>query len=734
MEKKKIKKVAAKIEKERIEFKKLFIQNPNYFGTLSELKIKPVKLIKTNTKYEELGCIGFHTERNLIEAVLDVKLSSGYKGDLCSQGSFEYVRFFVDWDGDGFFNDPQDDVGITCVNVHDITEDSKVCLDKTKPISYAVNIKIDTKKRPCTLPHLLKVRAILSWEVPPTEGNPNYIPVWGNVVDRWIQIKPSRLFLKDVVKIADLKGLKLEPEMLDLDLPISKATALSPDKLKEIYKGKDVPEHRFNFMEIKKIAEVIKLDPSLMIKYKQETKFSKITNDIKVVLAQKPNTKYEKLHCVGLNYDLDKLVATVTIKLPYGYNGNLCTGGSHEHVGFWIYVYDQIEQMCSWRYLGTSVVNVHDIAGIPDEGLQYSVSLPVDFSNYWDDCGKPRVLKVRAILSWQTPPPTDDPDYNPVWGNKVDALLQLKPRPKIVPGGQKPFIWSIGNMVVESISGNPHTVLMSTIGIGYANGPSKGEGFNAVESPFGGTIAITGTITNPPDDPAESEKMLYKVQYKKSGETVWHDIADGFRIWIRLNGVPSGYIDQTVDDNGYFKYQKDLTLPIRCEVDDDVLAIWRAGAKEDGLYEIRVLLFKPGAPPVAGIPADHIASSVIRIVVDNTRPEAEISLDAGPCTKFKVGDIFTGKFTATDQHIWRYGIAVEPSVASPPTVDHTGETYPALPAPGRVNEQFKVTTTNTTTPCGYVIHLHVWDRTILNNHMQGNRRGATVGLCLLEKK
>lgn len=740
------KKVEEKVEKERAEFKKLIIQNPNYFGTFPELKIKPVLPMKANTKYEELRCVGFYPESDLLEAVIDVKLSYGYKGALCSSGSFEYVRFFVDWDGDGDFTDPNEDVGMASVNVHDIPDGKNVCLDKTKPLSYALTVKIDSKKRACKNPYMVKVRAILSWDAPPTPGNPNYPPVWGNVVEKWIQIKAAQqYFLEDIVKVANLDELKIDPAMLELDIPVSKKKELGIAELKELYKDKDVPEHRFNFAEVKKVAESVKLDPSLMVKYKLDPKFSKLIENINVILAEKPNTKYEELHCVGLNYNLDTLVATLTVKLPYGYGGDLCAKGSYEYIGFWVYVWDNIKQSCHWKYLGTSNVNVHDINNIPPEGLQYAVYLPVDFSSYRDKCDKPKIIKIRAILSWQVPPPPNNPDHNPVWGNKVDTLIQIKPGEYVPEGEQKPYIWSVGEMAVESISGNTYTNIPSALGDGYANGPSINGGFSAIESPFGGVIKISGTITNAPNNPAEANKLRYKVQYKKSTESIWHDIEDKFRIWIRKDGIPSGYLDQEAV-GGYFKYQKDLQEPTKVEVEGDVIAQWYTPVSGgDGLYEIRVLLYKPGAAavPALNVPADHVSSNVVKVMIDNTVPDADISLDLGPCTKYTVGGApIKGKFTASDKHIYYYTIAVEPSVANAPVIDHPGEKYPggaigslpALPAShlkGRKNEAFTLITTSKTTPCGYVLRLGIWDRTIKNNHMPGNWNGATVGLCLL---
>jgi len=215
----------------------------------------------------------------------------------------------------------------------------------------------------------------------------------------------------------------------------------------------------------------------------------------------------------------------------------------------------------------------------------------------------------------------------------------------------------------------------------------------------------------------------------------WNDINNKIRVWLRINSVPSGFMWQVKDSDGYFNYQKDLIGPTTIEVQDDVLAQWHTPVAEgDGLYEIRMLLYKPGALPQPGVPAENIASDIIKIVIDNTNPKSQLSLDAGPCTKFSLGDIITGKFTATDKHLWRYSLGVEPSVPVAPVISPTGETYPALTVPGLTNEPYTLTTTATTSPCGYVIRLRVWDRTIRSNHLNGNYKSATVGLCILAEE
>ena len=725
-------------EMERSRFRSLILKNPNYFGTFPGGKSKPVKKIKANTKHEEIKCAGFYPETDLLEAVIDVKLPYGYKGNLCSGGSFEYIRFFIDWNGDGDFSDPDEDVGIASVNVHDIPNDEGACLDETKPLSYTLTLKIDPEKNPCKIPKLVKMRAILSWENPPTAGDPDFPPVWGNVVEKWIQIKPREYYIKDIVDFVDLKELGIEQSALDLDIPILKAVEYKPSGLKEIYKGKNVPEHRFNFTALNQIAKKIKQTPSIINEYKLDPDFKKIEESVNEILTAKPNTSYEELGCVGLNYDQDQMTATLTVKRPYGYNGNLCSDGSNEYVAFWAFIYDEIEQMCLWRYLGTASVNVHDIKSIPAGGLQYAVNLSVDLSSLRDTCHNPRVLKVRAILSWNTKPDPGNPYQSVVWGNKVDALIQIKPGVPVKPGERKPFIWGVGKMAVESIAGNPYTVLASSLGDGYANGVSVGGGFIADESPFGGKIAISGKITNAPDNPAPGAMLRYKIQYKKLPGGTWKDIVDEFSILKRIDGVPSGFEDQVADSGGYFKYWEDDAIsstPPKVEIQDNMLAIWRTPSDSNGLYKIRVLLYEPGALPQPDVPANHVASEEVKVMIDNTRPKAEISLDVGACQKFKVGDTVTGKFTATDAHIWKYTLSVLPASApNPPVISPVKQVYPLLAPPGVTDETFNLTTTEDTTPCGYVIYLRVYDRTIVNNYMQGNRRPADVGFCLLEEE
>ena len=51
-----------------------------------------------------------------------------------------------------------------------------------------------------------------------------------------------------------------------------------------------------------------------------------------IVKKMHGNPKFEQLGCVGYNPVLDMLEATVQIKLPFGYGGDLCSPGDRKSV------------------------------------------------------------------------------------------------------------------------------------------------------------------------------------------------------------------------------------------------------------------------------------------------------------------------------------------------------------------------------------------------------------------
>jgi len=86
------------LPKERQHFSLLTLSNPNYFGNdpNSPFKIGVPKPFFGQTTYEQLRCVGLNPQFDYVEAVVDIKESTGYSGGICTTGSYEYVRFYAD--------------------------------------------------------------------------------------------------------------------------------------------------------------------------------------------------------------------------------------------------------------------------------------------------------------------------------------------------------------------------------------------------------------------------------------------------------------------------------------------------------------------------------------------------------------------------------------------------------------------------------------------------------------
>jgi len=706
----------------RANFSKLTLSNPNYFGNVAASKLKPELIISKDTMYEDIACVGFNPQQDILYAIIRVKLNYGYRGNLCSAGSQEYVRFYADWNGDGDFKDTDEDLGMASVNVHDIPG--------SKPLNYCVTLKLDPKKKPCTMPQKVKVRAILSWNAVPTPGDPDYDPVWGEVEDRWIQIEPAKFLVADLFQVAKVKLDPLLVKGLVLDKAIAEPVALTPVELKEIYKDVDVPEHRFNFKAIKSLAMKVSKNVNIAVPEFKAT-VGEISEAVKEglvsAITSPADTKYEELHCLGLQYDVDVLSAVFTLKLSNGYSGSLCTKGSHEYIAFWA---DWDDDGVFEEYLGTSAVSVHDIPGIPEGGLHYAVSLPVNLSDKRCLCTKPNVVRIRAILSWEHLPTPTNPNYDPIWGNRVDALVQIKPGVPVGVGEQIPFISFVGDVAVSDIDGQ-----------GYATGHAIVSGFHAEDSPFGGWVTIAGHISYPPNISAGGTPLKYCVFYRRSGESDWTKITNKFWITIsKWDGTSwSQYPhQQKVDSEGFYEYQEDLKVVIPSDltqlfVEGFVMAKWYTGGLDDGQYEVMIRVKTA---------AGDEDSNIVQVRLDNTRPTSQITITevevdgttnpATPCGTFPPGSVVKGKFTATDKHFWFYKLWIEPSSLSPNATVPSSEDYSTLPAPGATNKDWYLKTQGMK-PCGYVAHLRVWDRTIVNSGYKGWRTTSTVGFCLTEK-
>lgn len=742
---------------ERAQFRALLLQNPNYFGNLETSVFKPVKKIQTNTGFEELVCLGLHPPFDRLEAVIHVKQESGYGGDICSPGSFEYVRFYVDLHDNGVWHD----VGQTKVRVYNIPGDKSLC--------YAVKKDFDAFRRLCFTENIVKVRAILSWDVPPPPNTPNFIPVFGNRLDVQVQIHPRPFIIFDDL----LKGFEqiksplpdpIGPIVQSLD-PQAKIAAIPTPALalaekKQLYRRKDVPVHRFAFTEAQEVLAAATPVQDLFTLGNQSLlqqlglSVAEIGDLIgKIQVITDGDTSFEELRCVGLRPQNDLLEGVLTVKKSSGYSGSLCTGGSTEYVAFWM----DFQDGSGFHYMGTATVQVHDLNSIPAGGLQYAVFLHTNLSAHIEPCeAGAKLARLRAILSWETAPPPGNPNYVPTWGNREECLVQLRPGEGT---GHVPIIETVGDMGVDDI--NQVT--------GLATGQGVLAALTANQSPFGAVVTITGRIGNPPDSfGGGAARFKYKIEVSPASVDDWHPLTNKVAVKISemVGGIPQEcdpgefVCDRELlatDDgdglgDGWYEYMEDLIGPAQRFLVVDKLASWVTDATMEGLWKIRITAKNPVTGDV------FPGFQEVRVRIDNTAPTASLAITgatfngnpipAEDCGKFPVGTILTGTYevhdpgtTSPNQHFggWSLdvipdgpanGAAPVPSSGSFPVVPTTGEAGTwtldtSNPPPGPAGGE-------PMDACGYVLRLLACDRTIVNSGSVGFCTAADVGFCLEE--
>ncbi len=678
--------------RERSRFRQLILAKPNYFGNLSPASDDFVLKVISNTVYEEIKCVGYRPRFEELEAVVYIKQPGGYGGGICSDGTPEYVRFYLSFD-DGVTWKDQGLASFTARNIPEGTQGAK-------QLEYDVTLKVDPPRKLCFGDNLIMARAILSWNFPPPADEPDFKPVWGNVHDTHIQVDPLGLIpIKDLVAAGEFE---LQPNLaatLDLSqkLAVKETKSLGAVELAELYRGKVEP-HRFALTEAQQFLSQPSSDDNEFSVFKDS--LAKLGFDlgdlIEPLSPGDGNTSYEELDCVGLNPNTESLVGVIRVKKPAGYSGGPCTAGSKEYVTFWAdFNNNGFFETC----LGTAEVTVYDFDKIPDKGLEYAVKLPVDFTHHRQPCEDgAKVVPIRAILSWQVKPPCNNPNFVPVWGNREETLIQVPAGPKIPVGTVIPKISILGGIPTSKI--HDFTGLTTNDAIFALNNlPPDPWGRPC---PFGGRVSVQGP---------QFVGFKYRVQVRRVGEVFWTTVANPFKV-VDFNG---DIHDQNPDNNGLFTF-----LPFTQNI-ANLLAIWSSSG--DDLWQVRLQVFTLGGALLPGMDSH-------RIRLDNTGPDASIQIDsgAGNCGKFNAGVMMNGHFVARDTYLRNYSVHVKPDINA------AGVGVPA-PSSGIVQTAVApgdawTLDTNGMQPCGYIIEVTVRDRSILNSASVGHFRSDSAGFCI----
>lgn len=675
--------VQAAHPRERAAFKALLLTNPNYFGNLADSSLTPVLALSRNTHYEELACVGYHPQQERLEAVVYIHQPSGYGSDICGAGTPEYVRFYLSFDDGATWQDQ----GLTSFQAHNIPEGT----EGGRRLEYAVSLAVDPRRRFCFFDPLIRVRAILSWNNPPPANQPDWTPVWGNVREATILVEPRRLlFTTDIFEIAEVELSPALAEVLDLEAPIpTKAKALGAQELSTLYKDKDVPVHRFAYKELAAFTAAsttlsaesfLSLFPGLEIGPKiSELLFPETDGD----------TSYEELRCIGLDPNSpDTLVGVIHVKKAAGYSGGPCTDGSREHVTFWA---DFDGNGSFETCLGTAQVRVYDLSDIPAAGVYYAVRLPVDLNPYRQHCRRgPKVVRIRAILSWNTPVPCANPNRVPTWGNREETLINIAPASG-APAGKIAILGGIPVSKIDNASG----LTTATAVFATNNLPPDSLGRPC---PFAGRVTLQGA-------PLPGHTYLVEVIPAGGGAPtpvvtdLWVTDHDGDLHLHQANPM------------GRFTY-----LPFTDNI-NGLLAQWDTVGDEK--WTVRLSTFDPG---------DNLVGVDTQVVqLDNTGPEASITITSGlgNCGKFPAGTVLSGSFVARDEYFGGYSLDILPGDLPSGVLNPTSGVLETPPAP----DGWSLDTTGMQA-CGYVIRVGVSDRAIVNSQAVGHHAADSAGFCL----
>lgn len=757
----------AQLVPERQNFKKLLLSNPNYFGTFPQLG-KVVKVLSGDTTFEQLTCLGLNPGGFLgpgrLEAVINIKQHSGYGTDACGAGTTEYVRFFVQ-DAAGWH-----DLGLSSVQVYDLAG--------PLPLSYAVSVDFNQARKFCQTENILNVRAILSWSLQPTAGDPNFIPVWGNVLNARVQVAPQMLFEVSIGKLIAQKVLSFDASVLqalDLNqpLPANPPAPLSYGELKSLYADKKVPTHRFGFSEALKLTSgsIAKaLDPVITGtpgKPPDQTKSgltlapstslvpgAELGTILGGIEGVSGDTSFEELTCAGYNPQTRVLEGIIQMKQSSGYSGGLCTAGSTEYVSFYAFFGGV------WNALGTTQVQVHDLSAVdPTHPISYAVFRVSNLTSV--ACHDLTGIPLRAILSWQTPP--TGPDFTPVWGNVVNTNVQ--PQIGVSGGdGEQTRLMRIGRVTISGI-GNA---------TGLANPTGVAGDCSGNDSPFGGEIIAEGDFI-PRVDVFDhftgavlpgSKPIIYQAWVTPSGGVPFQ-LTNLFGIELYPpNSMFGVFHNQTAapapgpvsgGDPGalYYTYmESDLQA-----VNPRTLAVFEAGGLAEGNYTLEIRGFKWDGANYVTVPTQskmiHVYNGYPHLeqtagggaFVQEFRPQVAITLTspAGDCGDVQVGDTIAGSYSVTDNFFSIVTIRLLPITVGGILQPENPVVLANATVPGGNSVSYDGTNTGGTsgtftlstagmTPCGYTILLQAWDRALVSSSCSGHYNEMGVGFCLRAKK
>ncbi|KAI9769865.1 MAG: hypothetical protein M1839_003584 [Geoglossum umbratile] len=404
---------------------------------------------------------------------------------------------------------------------------------------------------------------------------------------------------------------------------------------------------------------------------------------------QPQKTDWEELTCLGPDRGLSSLVATVRIKQEIGYSASPCSDQAFEFVSFWADWYDN----CQWTFLGTAKFNVHDFSSdFPSTGLVYTVILPVNLLNLSAPCNETRIVNVRASLAFNSIPPV--PPAVASRGNIIQTHVHLQPY-KGVKNPKTPIIGRIGGINVDQIETS-----------------DAGSGMTIPNAQF----FEDGSFADPSLPHSRNCPFGGKNHYLWARGYPGMPVANPTDV---LNPADPAHPHHTYDPDseGCFPYLDSTKNPL------STLGFWYP---PDGVWQIRLEMVTPDLPHSL-----EAYSPWYKVLVNNQRPKVGLELTGTGgqvCGDLTIGATVSGTFYAISPYFDRYSLGLEPPGLNPNPFTGLGD--PLTPVSPWSTWGLA---TSGAVPCGYVVALSVWDRTVVDSVGDYGKRfylNKRKGFCL----
>jgi hypothetical protein len=220
----------------RHKLRALLLTNPNYFGKIPPSSFSAVLNIQEDTTYESISRLSYDPETDQLSAAIDVKQTVGYSSEILVQGSEEFVRFYVSYDGRSKWHD----LGMRSVTVANAPQ--------PRPFAYEVALQLVSEEELTLRSIQPKIRAILSWSTPPPAGEPNWTPVWGDVAEADVHLEDSQVIESGRSNPTGNVGrLDSAPNLMFVNRPMDFTSARTQGhfSLRALHSTMTDPHHRF---------------------------------------------------------------------------------------------------------------------------------------------------------------------------------------------------------------------------------------------------------------------------------------------------------------------------------------------------------------------------------------------------------------------------------------------------------------------------------------------------------